>query len=104
MPDGSVMVEAAHLILFVESGDNDPANGIALAPNFHWALDRGIIGPGADLKWNVSKQLDRRNREYQELLDLDKKPLILSRDKKYYPRMDGLEWRFKRLRDSKGFG
>jgi hypothetical protein len=33
---------------------------------------------------------------------LDKKPIILPRDKKYYPRMDGLEWRFKRLTDSKG--
>ena len=30
LPDGSVMVEAAHLIPFSESRDNDPCNGIAL--------------------------------------------------------------------------
>jgi putative restriction endonuclease len=97
LPDGSVMVEAAHIIPFSESRDNDPCNGIALAPSFHWALDKNILAPGPDLKWHVSKLLDKRNRDYQELLDLDKKPIILPRDKKYYPRMDGLEWRFKKL-------
>jgi len=52
---------------------------------------------GPDLKWHVSKLLDKRNRDYQELLDLDKKPIILPREKKYYPRMDGLEWRISKL-------
>ena len=99
LPDGSVMVEAAHLIPFSESQDNDPCNGIALAPNFHWAIDRGILAPGPDLKWHVSKQLDRRNRDFQELIELDKKPVILPRDKRFYPRMDGLEWRINRLAD-----
>jgi len=97
LPDGSVMVEAAHLIPFSESRDNDPRNGVALAPNFHWALDQNIIAPGPDLQWHISKLLDKRNRDYQELLDLDKKPVILPRDKKYYPRMDALEWRLGRL-------
>ncbi len=104
LPDGSVMVEAAHIIPFSESRDNDPCNGIALAPSFHWALDKNILSPGPDLKWHVSKLLDKRNRDYQELLDLDKKPIILPRDKKYYPRMDGLEWRFKRLTEYKELG
>lgn len=97
LPDGSVMVEAAHIIPFVESQDNDPCNGIALAPNFHWALDRNILAPGPDLKWHVSKQLDRRNRDFQELIELNKKPVVLPRDKRFYPRMDGLEWRMGRL-------
>jgi hypothetical protein len=44
------------------------------------------------------------NFNFQELLDLDKKPIMLPRDKKYYPRMDGLEWRFKWLTDSTGLG
>ncbi|MBN2109327.1 MAG: HNH endonuclease [Deltaproteobacteria bacterium] len=97
LPDGTVMVEAAHIIPFAESGDNDPCNGIALEPNFHWALDRNILAPGPDLKWHVSSQLDKRNRDFQELLELDKKPIILPREKKYYPRMDGLELRISRL-------
>jgi len=97
LPDGSVMVESAHIIPFAESGDNDPCNGIALAPNFHWALDRNILAPGPDLKWHVSKQLDKRNRDFQELFDIDDKGLILPRETKYHPRLDALENRFSRL-------
>jgi putative restriction endonuclease len=99
LPDGSVMVEAAHLIPFSESCDNDPRNGIALVPSFHWALDRNILSPGPDLKWHVSKILDKRNLDYQALLELNKKPIILPRDRKYYPRMDALEWRINKLID-----
>lgn len=53
LPDGCPMVEAAHLIPFSESHDDDPRNGIALAPTFHWALDRYLIAPGPDYKWHV---------------------------------------------------
>ncbi len=97
LPDGSAMVEAAHLIPFSETQDDDPRNGMAMAPNFHWALDKNILAPGPDLKWHVSPLLDRRNREYEELISLDKKPLLLPLDKKYYPRMDALEWRLENL-------
>jgi len=97
LPDGAVMVEAAHIIPFAETQDDDPCNGIALAPNFHWALDRNILVPGPDLKWHISKQLDKRNRDLQDLIELDKKPIILPKDKKFYPRMDGLELRHDRL-------
>lgn len=97
LPDGSAMVEAAHLIPFSETQDDDPRNGMAMAPNLHWALDKNILAPGPDLKWHVSPLLDRRNREYEELISLDKKPLLLPLDKKYYPRMDALEWRIENL-------
>ena len=42
LPEGRVMVQAAHLIPFAETRDDDPRNGIALAPTFHWALDACI--------------------------------------------------------------
>lgn len=97
LPDGSAMVEAAHLIPFSVSGDDDPRNGIALAPTYHWALDRGIIAPGPDLKWHVSRIFDRRNRDYADLLDLDRSDILLPSNEKYWPRSDSLEWRVERL-------
>jgi putative restriction endonuclease len=97
LPDGAVLVEAAHLIPFSETQDDDPRNGIALAPNFHWALDQHILAPGPDLKWHISPTLDNRNRDHQELIAIDKKPLLLPQNKKYYPRMDALEWQFQHL-------
>ena len=97
LPDGSVMVEAAHLIPFAASHDDDPKNGIALAPTFHWVLDSHILAPGPDLKWHVSPLLDKRNRDLKDLLELENKHLLLPTDKKYYPRMDALEWRMDHL-------
>jgi len=97
LPDGAVLVEAAHLIPYADSQDDDPRNGIALAPNYHWALDRHIIAPGPDLKWHISPILDRRNRDYQELIDIDNQSIMLPHNRKYYPRMDALKWRMKRL-------
>jgi len=97
LPDGAILVEAAHLIPYADSQDDDPRNGIALAPHYHWALDHHILAPGPDLKWHVSPILDCRNRDYQELIDIDDKPVILPRNRKYYPRMDALKWRMKRL-------
>jgi hypothetical protein len=43
---GLYIVDAAHLIPFAESHDDDPRNGIALCKNHHWAMDRNLIGPG----------------------------------------------------------
>ena len=54
LPDSRSMIEAAHLIPFSESHDDDPRNGIALVPSLHWALDAQVIAPGPDYKWHVS--------------------------------------------------
>jgi putative restriction endonuclease len=97
LPDGRPMVEAAHLIPFGTSHDDDPRNGIAVSPTYHWALDSCIIAPGPDLRWHVAKIFDRRNRDYADLLQLDGTQILLPANKKYWPRRDGLVWRMDHL-------
>lgn len=97
LPDSRVMVEAAHLIPFAETYDDDPRNGIALVPSFHWALDANVIAPGPDYVWHVSKALDERVADNKPLLDLSGRALMLPRDKSLWPRADALEWRLGRL-------
>jgi putative restriction endonuclease len=97
LPDSTVLVEAAHLVPYAESHDDDPRNGIALTPSFHWALDKNIIAPGPDYKWHVSRLLDDRLPDNRPLLELAGKPLILPRDKAYWPREDALRWRVGKL-------
>jgi len=99
LPDGQVMAEAAHLIPFAVSADDDPRNGIALAPSYHWALDRNLIAPGPDLRWHVSKVLDPRLRDNAALLDLDGTELLLPQNARYRPREDALKYRLEHLRD-----
>jgi len=98
LPQGT-MVEAAHIIPFSETQDDDPHNGLALTPSFHWAFDARIISPGPDYKWHVSGAVDARIADNQPLLSLEGKDLLLPRAKRDWPRQDALEWRMKHLVD-----
>ncbi len=97
LPDYRVLVEAAHIVPFCETQNDTPQNGIALTPNFHWAMDRNIIAPGPDMKWHVAKMLDIRIADHQPLLELHGKPLLLPGDRKFYPDRDALKWRLAQL-------
>lgn len=98
LPDSTVLVEAAHLVPYSDSHDDDPRNGIALSPSFHWAMDKHVIAPAPDLKWHVSKALDDRLQDNRPLLELAGKPLILPRDNAYSPKKSALQWRLRNLK------
>lgn len=97
VPESRILVQAAHLIPHAESQDDDPRNGIALTPNFHWALDQHIIAPGSDMKWHLSKVVDKRIPDNQPLIELEGKDVILPTKRSMLPRKDALEWRLERL-------
>jgi putative restriction endonuclease len=98
LDDGSSIVEAAHLVPFSVSKNDDPRNGIALSRNHHWALDHNVLVPGPDLLWHVSPTLDRRIKDYEEILDLNGKPILLPKNKRFWPSADALTWRKNRVR------
>lgn len=98
LPSGEAMVEAAHIHPFSAAGDDDPRNGLALTPDMHWAMDRHLIAPGPDLKWHVSRLLDRRIPDYARLTRLHGQPLFLPREPRFAPRRESLEWRLAQLR------
>lgn len=73
-------------------------NGLALCPNMHWAMDRNLIAPGPDLKWHVSAALDKRVPDFRMFVDLEGVPLFPSREPRFTPKREVLEWRIERLR------
>ena len=93
------MVEAAHIVPFSESQDDDPRNGIALTPNMHWAMDRNLIAPGPDFLWHVSSALDDRIPDFRAFAELSGRRLFKPGDARRMPRQDALGWRLDRLRD-----
>ena len=97
VPGGTALVDAAHLIPFSESHNDDPRNGIALTPTFHRALDQNLIAPGPDLKWHVSAVFDDRLPENQPLISLRGRTVLLP-DTKYRPLTHALVWRLHNLR------
>ncbi len=98
IPGEIILVQAAHLIPYADSRDDDPRNGMALTPDLHWALDRNIISPGPDMKWHVSGLVDKRIADNRPLLDLADKDILLPKDKRFWPREDALESRMLALK------
>jgi len=95
--NGLVIIDAAHLIPFSESKDDDPRNGIALCKNHHWAMDKFLIVPGTDKLWHVSPELDDRIEGCKEIISLNKRKILLPHDEKYYPKSESLSWRYTRI-------
>ena len=97
LPSGAALVEAAHIIPFSETQDDDPGNGLALSRDMHWAMDRHLIAPGPDLKWHVSKLIDSIGPELDALNGLRGRPLLLPADERFRPKAAALEWRMAQL-------
>ncbi|WP_226801820.1 HNH endonuclease, partial [Alkalilimnicola sp. S0819] len=88
---------AVHIVPFSETGNDIPRNGIALSPTFHRLMDRGIIAPGPDYRWHVSKVIDRRIPDNGQLLELEGAELVLPRDQRWHPSPEYLEARVATL-------
>ncbi len=97
------LVEAAHLIPFSLSRNDQPTNGIALCPNHHWAMDRHLIAPVPDRSkrsgiWRVNEnRLDNRIEGQRDLMAIAGKSVILPGEEKFYPSLESLRWREQHL-------
>ena len=100
---GITLLDAAHLIPFSESHDDDPRNGIALTPTYHRALDAHLIAPGMDDKWKVSGVLKQALTDDQSRLgpfrNLDGRDVLqpIRKYKSFSPKREALEWRLDHL-------
>lgn len=53
----SLILDAAHIIPFAVSHNDDPRNGISFCKNHHWGFDRGWFTISIDYRVEVSPQL-----------------------------------------------
>jgi len=86
--DGASIVDAAHIIPFSTSHNNDIRNGFALCKNHHWCFDRGLITVNPNYKIEISPLVD--NSEF--LTDLNGETILLPRINKLYPSEDAFKW------------
>ena len=95
--DGISLVDAAHIIPFAVSHDDDPCNGMALCKNHHWAMDQELIFPCSDNLWHVRKDIDDRIDSQRSLIDLHGKSILSPEQKQFAPKQQALAWREQRL-------
>lgn len=90
--DGQSVTEAAHIIPFKKSYNNDVRNGISLCRLHHWAFDEGLISFSDTYKVIVSELMSERGPTEWKLTTLSGKGILLPERKELYPAQEALAW------------
>ena len=90
--DGESVTEAAHIIPFSISKNDDVRNGISLCKLHHWAFDRGLISLSETYKVIVSALMSERGPTEWTLNAFSNKFILLPEQDQHYPAQDALSW------------
>ena len=90
VPHAVSMVDACHIIPFVESYDDTITNGIALSPTFHRAFDRGLI----TISDNYTVLLHPKVKDLSPAKEIERfinQEIKLPLDSRFYPNQEKLK-------------
>lgn len=90
--DGESVTEAAHIIPFNISGNNDVRNGISLCQLHHWSFDKGLISVDRNYKVIVSSLMLERGPTAWLLSNLRGRLIRLPDHDTLYPAQEALVW------------
>ncbi len=90
--DGHTAVDAAHIIPWGISHDDDPHNGMALCGLCHWTFDEGLLGVSAKYQVLLSRELRITQNVPGHLLTLEQRQIIGPDEQDLWPRLEALEW------------
>ena len=90
--DGESATDAAHIIPFRISKNDDVRNGISLCKLHHWSFDKGLISLSTTYQVLVSPLMsDQRPTEWM-LTELQDKSILLPERIQLYPAQNALDW------------
>lgn len=95
--DGESVTEAAHIIPFSISGNDDVRNGISLCQLHHWAFDKGLISFDRNYGVVVSELMSERGPTEWLLTTLRGKLILLPVHEALYPAQEALAWHRKEV-------
>ena len=90
--DGKSITDAAHIIPFHISYNDDIRNGISLCKLHHWAFDQGLISLSEKYKVRVSKLIFEEGPREWRFRNLRDRKILLPQDEILYPAQDALAW------------
>lgn len=91
-PQNHTVVDAAHIIPWSYSHNDDPRNGLALCKLCHWTFDKGLVSVSSKYRILTSPQLNTSNNISGHIGTLNQRDLILPSEQSFYPEKDYLEW------------
>jgi len=90
--DGRTAVDAAHIIPWGLSHDDDPHNGMALCGLCHWTFDQGLLGVSVKYLVLLSSELRITQNVPGHLQTLESRSIIGPSEQELWPHVDALEW------------
>ncbi|ABK98629.1 HNH endonuclease [Pelobacter propionicus] len=97
-PEGHTAVDAAHIVPWSKSRNDDIRNGMALCKLCHWAFDEGMLGVSDDYNVITSRQISTNPNAPGFLSTLSGRGIIPPGDRELWPSRQYLaqhrrEWR-----------
>jgi len=89
-PEGRTAVDAAHIVPWAESHDDDIRNGMALCKLCHWAFDEGQLGVGGDYTVLAARTIGAAANVPGFLLTLAGRGIIPPADRALWPAQENL--------------
>jgi putative restriction endonuclease len=94
-PDGHTAVEAAHIVPWSLTRNDDPRNGMALCQLCHWTFDEGLLGVSQKYIVMASPQLTSNHNIPGHLPTLLGRIIIGPEEKVLWPDLVSLAWHRK---------
>ena len=91
-PEGHTIVEAAHIRPWSDTGDDRPANGMALCRLCHWSFDRGFMSVGREYEVLISPLSRQEQNNPGPIMTLDHRPIFKPSDERHIPDQECLGW------------
>lgn len=90
--DGHSAVEAAHIIPWSLTHNDDLHNGMALCKLCHWTFDEGLVGVSARYQVLVSTEVRLTSNTPGHLLTLESRPILGPEESELLPSLEALGW------------
>ncbi len=97
-PEGHTAVDAAHIVPWSKSQNDDVRNGMALCKLCHWAFDRGMVGVSRDYNVIASRQIGVDPNVPGVLQTMAGRGVLPPADRELWPAQEFLGWHRKEFR------
>lgn len=96
-PDCHTVVDAAHIVPWSLTHNDNVQNGMALCRLCHWTFDEGLIAVSGTYTVIVSKQLSANNNIPSHMLTLTGRGIIGPTEQTLWPDLDALHWHQQKI-------
>ena len=97
-PEGHTAVDAAHIMPWSMSKNDDIRNGMALCKLCHWAFDKGMMGVSDSYSVITSRQINLESNVPGFFMTLSGRGIIPPTDHDLWPSQEYLHWHRREFR------